>query len=170
MSSSNESGREPPGISSRWPELIVSLVLLGLGVTVIADSLRVGVGWADDGPQSGYFPFYIGLLLAGSSAFIAVRQLVTWARDSEVFAERSQLASVWSIAWPMLAYVAAIKPLGIYVASFLLIVWFMKRHGAWRWPAIVGLAFLVPAVFFVIFEKWFLVLLPKGPLEALLGL
>ena len=32
---------------------------------MVGDSLRVGIGWADDGPRSGYFPFYIGLMLIG---------------------------------------------------------------------------------------------------------
>jgi putative tricarboxylic transport membrane protein len=154
----------------RWPELIVALGLLGLGLVVVKDSLRVGAGWAEDGPQSGYFPFYIGLMLSASAAFIALRQLMHWSGTREAFAEHSQLKSVASIAWPMLVYIALIKPLGIYVASFLLITWFMKRHGSWGWPAVLALAVGVPLVFFVVFEKWFLVLLPKGPLEAALGL
>jgi putative tricarboxylic transport membrane protein len=170
MDNTNETGVEPASVGTRWPELIVGLALLGIGITVVVDSVRVGTGWADDGPRSGYFPFYIGLFLSLAAASIVIRQLLGWARDNPVFAEHTQLKSVWSIAWPMTLYVAAIGFLGIYVSSFLLITWFMKRHGTWGWPSVLALATGVPLAFFLVFEKWFLVLLPKGPLEAALGL
>lgn len=137
---------------------------------VITDSIRVGTGWGDDGPRSGYFPFYIGLALAGSSGFVLLKQLFTWRRDSETFADRSQLASVVSILVPMVIYVGAIALLGIYISSFALILWFMKRHGKYGWPLSVGVSAAVPLLFFLVFERWFLVPLPKGPVEALLGL
>ncbi len=170
MNTPQTPGNEEPGVGTRWPELIVALVLLGLGITVITDSVRVGIGWAEDGPRSGYFPFYIGLFLSLAAASIIIKQLLHWSRDNPTFAAHSQLKSVWSIAWPMTVYVAAIQFLGIYVASFLLIAWFMKRHGTWSWPAVIGLSFAVPAIVFVVFEKGFTVLLPKGPLEAAFGL
>jgi putative tricarboxylic transport membrane protein len=157
-------------VSNRVPELLVSAFLFGLAMLVITDSIRVGTGWADDGPRSGYFPFYIGLALAGSSGFVLLKQLFTWRRDSETFAERGQLASVVSILVPMVIYVGAIAFLGIYLSSFALILWFMKRHGKYGWPLSVGVSAAVPLLFFLVFERWFLVPLPKGPVEALLGL
>jgi len=54
-------------VRTRGPELAVAGFLFAIALLVITDSLRVGIGWADDGPRAGYFPFYIGLLLAGSS-------------------------------------------------------------------------------------------------------
>lgn len=162
-------GDERP-VSNRVPELLVSAFLFGLAMLVITDSIRVGTGWGDDGPRSGYFPFYIGLALAGSSGFVLLKQLFTWRRDSETFADRSQLASVVSILVPMVIYVGAIALLGIYISSFALILWFMKRHGKYGWPLSVGVSAAVPLLFFLVFERWFLVPLPKGPVEALLGL
>jgi hypothetical protein len=157
-------------VSVRWPELIVALVLAGIAVGVIVDSTRVGIGWADDGPQSGYFPFYIGVAMLVSSLWVAIGQLRAWHRSKEVFAERSQLASVWTIAWPMTLYVALIAWLGIYLSSVVLIGWFMLRHGKHH-PAVTAVVALgVPLTFFVVFERWFLVPLPKGPVEAMLGM
>ena len=54
-------------------------------------------------------------------------------------------------------------------ASFALIAYFMKRHGRYGWPLTVAVSIAVPIAFFLLFERWFLVLLPKGPLEAALG-
>jgi len=59
--------------------------------------------------------------------------------------------------------------IGIYVASAVFIGYFMRRVGryAWHLAAIVSVG--VPVALFVLFEIWFLVPLPKGPLEDMLG-
>ena len=157
-------------VGTRWPEVGVALFLMVFAVGVIVDSLRVGTGWGDDGPRSGYFPFYIGVLLLASSGAVLIGALLKWRREDPVFAEREQLKSVAAVAIPMVVYVGGVQWLGIYVASLLLIGFFMRRHGRFGWPATVGVSIGVPVAFFLVFEKWFLVPLPKGPLERLLGL
>ncbi len=166
----NNSPQEPDdSVGVRWPELGVALLLMALALLVIVDSLRVGTGWADDGPRAGYFPFYIGLALLASSGWVALQQLLHW-RTQQVFAQRQQLLSVGSVLLPMTVYVGLIALGGIYVPSALLIAYFMLRHGRHGVPLTAGVALGVPLVFFVVFERWFLVPLPKGPLEALFGL
>jgi len=76
---------------------------------------------------------------------------------------------VWANLGPMAIYVGLIFPLGIYVAPALLIAWFMLPHGKHAVALTVAVALGVPLFFFVVFERWFLVALPKGPLETLLG-
>lgn len=166
MNESNES----PGIATRGFELGVALFLCLVGVLVVTDSLRVGTGWADDGPRSGYFPFYIGCGLVAASAWVAVKQLLRWKAEDPVFATRAELGQVAVVLVPMIVYVAAIAGLGIYVASALLIGWFMRRLGHYGWRLTAAVALGVPLACFAIFERWFLVPLPKGPLESLIGL
>ena len=166
----SEPETESPPVGTRVPELAVALLLMGLAVLVIVDSIRVGTGWSDEGPRSGYFPFYIGLALLVSSGWVALKQLLAWRRDNPAFADRSQLGSVWAVLWPSAVYAAAIAFLGIYLASFTLIAYFMFRHGKHRVALTMGIAAGVPLAFFLVFEKWFLVPLPKGPIEAMLGL
>ncbi len=156
-------------VGTRWPELIVAAVLMVLAALVIIDSLRVGTGWAEDGPRSGYFPFYIGVLLLLSSGSVLVRQLLKWRSEDSQFAERSQIALVIAVLVPMVVYVGLIALLGIYLASFALIAYFMRRHGRYGWPLTGSVAVGVPLFFFIVFERWFLVPLPKGPIENLLG-
>lgn len=160
---------EASDISARGPELGLALFLMALATLVIIDSLRVGVGWSDDGPRSGYFPFYIGSALFASSAWVAIGQLLRW-KTLTAFASRAQISSVWSVLWPMVVYVALIKPLGIYVPSAILIAWFMARHGKHHGLTTAAVSVGVPIVFFLVFERAFKVPLPKGPLEALFGL
>jgi putative tricarboxylic transport membrane protein len=154
-------------VSTRWPELIVAGVLLALASLVMFDSLRSGIGWADDGPQSGYFPFRVGALLALASLTIIVGEVLS--RRTAVFAEREQLGLVVQVFVPMVVYVGLIAVLGIYVASLLLIAYFMRRHGKYGWPLTAAVSVGVPVVFFLVFERWFLVPLIKGPLERLFG-
>ncbi|MFO1329617.1 MAG: tripartite tricarboxylate transporter TctB family protein [Rubrivivax sp.] len=167
MDSNDEQGAE---ISVRWPEVGVAALLMAIALLVIGDSLRVGIGWADDGPRSGYFPFYIGLLLLAASLWTLVGQLLRWRGDRAVFAERSQLKMVLAVLLPMVVYVALVAGLGLYLSSLLLIGYFMRRYGGYGWGAVAAVAAGVPVVVYVVFERWFLVPLPKGPIEPLLGL
>jgi putative tricarboxylic transport membrane protein len=159
----------PAGPSTRWPELCVSAFLLLLAVMVITDSLRVGTGWADDGPRSGYFPFYIGLLLLASSGTVFISTLLRWRQPSTVFATREQLATVFAVLAPMGVYVGGIALLGIYLSSAVLIGYFMRRYGKFAWPITAAVSVGVPLAFFLVFERWFMVPLPKGPIERVLG-
>lgn len=168
----NEIGDRSEGgatIGVRWPELIVAVILQALAVLVIVDSLRVGIGWASDGPRAGYFPFYIGLFLLGASTTIVVKTLLKWREAKQVFAAHSQLKDVLAVLAPMIVYVLLVKFLGIYLPSMLLIGWFMQRHGKFSWLKTVAISVSAPIVFFLVFERWFLVPLPKGPIEHLLG-
>jgi hypothetical protein len=88
----------------------------------------------------------------------------------ELFAEWSQLRQVVSVVIPATIYVFSVPYLGMYVSSGLLIGAFMKWLGRYRWPMVLAIAIGVPIIIFILFERWFLVPLPKGPLEDWLGL
>lgn len=159
-----------PAASLRWPELAVASILMGIALVVVGDSLRVGRGWDESsGPQAGYFPFWIGVLLFLSAGWIVVRTLMRWRALSAPFVMRHEFAGVWAVGWPTIVYVALMPFTGLYVASALLIGWFMKRHGRYGWAATALVSIGVPLVFFLVFERWFLVPLPKGPIERSLG-
>ena len=160
----------PASLGMRWPEVLMAAFMLGVAVLVIIDSRRVGTDWGDDGPKSGYFPFYIGLMLAVASSWILLSQLRRWGSDKAVFAEHQQLRLVMAVFVPMVLYVMLIFGIGIYFASAVLIGYFMLRHGRYRYAITLPVAIGVPLFFYVVFERWFLVMLPKGPIETLLGL
>ena len=166
------------GIREWGPEVAVAAFLMVLGGLVVFDSLRWGAGWADDGPQSGYFPFYIGLMLLGSSGFVLFKAVAAClARGAgapdglltRTFVGREELRLVMCMLVPATLYVVAMGFVGLYAASIVLIAWFMRRHGGFAWLPSLGVSLGVPLTVFVVFERWFLVPLPKGPIEALLG-
>ncbi len=166
MESQND---KPSGPSTRGPELAVAGFLMVLAGLVIVDSIRTGIGWADDGPKSGYFPFRIGLLLLGAAGWVFVNTLLKWREAHALFAEREQLRTVMAMLIPMVVYVGGIAFLGLYVSSLVLIAYFMRRYGKFGWPLTAVVSVGVPLAFFLVFERWFLVPLPKGPIERLLG-
>jgi hypothetical protein len=156
------------GPRQRHVEMGVAAFMLVLGAITIIGSLQVGIGWAAEGPQSGFFPFWIGVLIVATSGFNLVR---AYARPSrKVFAEWGQIAQVLKVVWPMAIYVAAVPWLGIYLASFLLIAGFMRWIGRYGWVLTLVVSLGLQIVTYVTFEKWFLLSLPKGPIEDLLGL
>ena len=154
----------------RSAELAVAGFFFALGAVVIYDSVRLGVGWADDGPRPGYFPFYVGLIICVSALVNAVRALLVPAAKNKTFVETGQLKMVLAVLVPTALYVLAVTWIGIYVSSIAFIAFFMRWLGKYAWWKAAAVGIGAAVVFFVIFEKWFQIPLPKGPLESLLGL
>jgi len=156
--------------SVRAVEIGVAVVVFLFGAVVVIDSYRLGAGWGEDGPRAGYFPFYIGLLICFSSAVIFARGLRDSSLAAKSFVSRDALKKILTVLVPTVVYVALIKFLGFYLAATVYIAYFMWQLGRYPWIKIAPVAVGVSVVFFLIFEVWFQVPLPKGPLEAALGL
>ena len=166
--SNSPHGSGSTGPRQRGVEIGVALFVLALGAITMIGSLKVGIGWGAEGPKSGFFPFWIGLLIVGTSLFNLVR---AYAKPSgKLFAEWVQISQVMKIVWPMVVYVAAVPWLGIYLSSALLIAGFMRWLGRYGWPLTLCISVALPILTYVTFERWFLVPLPKGPIEDWLGL
>ncbi|MET0487762.1 MAG: tripartite tricarboxylate transporter TctB family protein [Candidatus Rokuibacteriota bacterium] len=151
----------------RTADLVTAAVLMLLGGVVIFDSLRLGIGWGTDGPRSGFFPFWLAVLMTATSALIfvqALRRSVT-----RVFVSRAALRPVLSVLGPATAMVVVMQVTGLYVASAIYVAFYMRWIGRHRWPATIAMAVGLSVVTFLVFEEWFLVPMPKGPLEAWLG-
>ena len=155
--------------SSRAVDIATSLVLLALAALLAFDNWRTGMSWDSTGPQAGYFPFYLSLILAASSVYGILKELAARHSESEPFVRREQLRRVLQVLAPTLAFCALMQWLGLYVASFLLIAGFMiwvGRIAVWK-SVVTALVFSV--AMFITFDVAFDVIMPKGPLEALFG-
>jgi hypothetical protein len=157
--------------SVRLWEIVVAGCFLAFGAVVLWDSRRLGSQWASDGPQAGYFPFYVGLIICIASALNLYAAVVKG--DRTPFVLWDQLRMILVVMLPCVAYVALIDNpwfhLGIYVASAIFIAFFMRYLGKYNWPKTVAVSLGTMVVFFLMFEVWFKVPLPKGPLEAAFG-
>ena len=158
----------PAVTSSRTVEIIVSLLLLALAALLGYDNWRTGISWDSTGPQAGYFPFYLCVILAGASLYgivVSLRDRAT----AETFVTRAQLRRVMQVFVPTLLFCLAMQFLGLYVASFLLTAGFMRFIGRIAWWKSLLTAFIFTAAMFVTFDIAFDVIMPKGPLEAAFG-
>src|SRR6185436_19403733 len=114
-----------------------------------------------------YFPFYIGLLLSLSSSVTLVQAKVGGSSDS--FVDWDSFKRVLTVLLPAAVFVLAIPYLGIYVAGALFIAAFMTFIGKYQFLKGLGVGAAVSLAFFLVFQKWFLIQLPIGPLERALG-
>ena len=167
--SESSSGLDETGPRHRVVEIGVALLTIVFGAIVIYGSLQVGINWGVEGPKAGFFPFYIGVIIVGGGVFNLLRTFVDVSPE-KLFASWGQLRQVLSVVVPSTVYVVLVPVLGIYVSSALLLAVFMKWLGRYGWGLVIAISIIVPIIFYFMFEKWFLVPLPKGPVEELLGL
>jgi hypothetical protein len=159
----------PAVAGQRTVETITLAVVLAFALLMAWDNWRTGIGWDSTGPQAGYFPFYVSVILGGACLFGLGLQLRAWQEPDEPFVRRNQFKRVMQVFLPTLFFVPVTQWLGIYVASFALIAGFMYFIGHIKaWKAVIT-AYLFSAVMFVIFEVAFNVVMPKGPLERAFG-
>ena len=166
---SSESGGKP-ALRLRSAEIGLAVFLFALGALVIYDSLRLGMRWAADGPQPGYFPFYLGVFICTACVVTVALALRLPAERNKTFVQIGQLKLVLSVLVPAAVFVALVGYIGIYVAATIFVAFFMRWLGKYPWWKVGAVSVGLSVVLFVIFEIWFLVPLPKGPLERLLGI
>ncbi len=150
-------------------EMIVAVVIFLIGVVMMVDSHRIGMGWAPEGPQAGYFPFRTGAIICISSVVVFLRALFGKHRKQELFVSWDRFKQVLFVLIPAFLYVLVTQFIGIYVASALFIGGFMRVIGKFGWLKIVLVSVITSAMLFWMFEVQFMVPLPKGPLESLFG-
>jgi hypothetical protein len=159
----------PAVTNTRVVDVVVSLLLVVLALTLGYDDWRTGIAWDSTGPEAGYFPFYLSVILAGASLYGVGAAFLSRKEPSETFVTRAQLRRVMAVFVPTLLFCLATQFLGLYVASFLLIAAFMRMVGKIAiWKSLLT-AFLFTAIMFVTFDIAFDVIMPKGPLEAAFG-
>jgi Tripartite tricarboxylate transporter TctB family len=155
------------GISMRAAEIIVALLVFALGAIVVFDSYRLGSKWGSDGPQSGYFPFYVGLLICISSLVTFVQALLTKSEPGELFVTWGPFKLVLTVLIPAAVYVIGVQYVGLYVASAIYIAVFMVWLGKYSWFKSVAVGLAANVSLFLMFEVWFKVPLFKGSLDPL---
>lgn len=163
----NHDAETERGISTRSVEIGVAAAVFALGAVVVIDSLRLGARWAEDGPQAGYFPFYIGAIICLCAGTVLLFEIVGRKDPPKVFVTWGALKRVMQVFGPALVYVLVIQVLGIYIASAAYIAIFMVWLGRYSIVLSGSLGVGVMTAFFLMFEVWFKVPLYKGLLDPL---
>jgi putative tricarboxylic transport membrane protein len=161
----NEGG----SIGNKTMEIVTAFFILVFGAVIMWDSYRIGAGWSAEGPESGSFPFYVGLLIVISAIVTLLNAFRTSAEEAGEFVGHAEFKMVLAVLLPSIVYVAAISYIGIYVASAAFITIFMVWQGKFSVVKSLVVAIPVSVFLFFMFEVWFKIPLPKGPLEAMIG-
>ena len=163
MSEHTNNSNQDSVISVRAMDIVTSILFLALGLTVMIGSLKLGASWGADGPEAGYFPFYISLIIMLSSTVTLYQAvIVNKKKKTESFVEREPFKQVMAVLLPAIVFVLGVQLIGIYVSSALYIAIFMVWLGKYPiWKAI-AVSVGVSVALYLMFEFWFQVPLPHG--------
>lgn len=147
----------------RLAEILTALGFLAIAVIVLLEAVRLGPGWGDAGPRGGFFPFWLGVLLGVCSLVILAGALRDRARlAGKPFIPPGALRQVLTVLLPMAAAFALIEVVGFYVAAALYLIVYIRLTGRQPWALTLAVGVLFPVLTFFVFERWFLIPLPKG--------
>lgn len=170
MSEHANNSKQESAIGTRAMEIITALIFLAVGLTVMIGSIKLGASWGSDGPEAGYFPFYISLIILLSSSVTLYQAVVVDRKKEDTpFVEKEPLRQVMAVLIPAFIFVLFMQLIGIYVSAAAYIIVFMVWLGKYPiWKAVaVGVG--VSVALYMMFEYWFQVPLPHGkwfnPLE-----
>jgi putative tricarboxylic transport membrane protein len=169
MQDASQAGEKRSLLSTRTMEMVVAVLFLVAGGIVMMDSMRIGAGWVDpDGPQAGYFPFRMGAIMSIASVVVLIQAIIARG-PGRTFVDVHALKQVLLVLIPAAVFVVAVNYIGMYVSAAIYIAVFMMYMGGYKWHLSIGIGLAVALVLFFMFDIWFLVPLPKGPLEDMLG-
>ena len=170
MSEHTNNSNQESVISVRMMDIITALLFMAVGLIVMVGSLKLGASWGSDGPEAGYFPFYISLIILLSSAVTLYQAaIVDKKKKTESFVDKESFKQVMAVLLPAVVFVLGVQLIGIYISSVFYIAIFMVWLGKYPiWKAI-AVSVGVSVALYLMFEFWFQVPLPHGswfnPLE-----
>jgi hypothetical protein len=165
MSEHANNSKSESSVGMRAMEIVVAILFLVFGLVVMVGSIKLGSSWGDDGPQAGYFPFYISIIILISSSFTLFQSLILDRKKAyEIFVEKGPFKQVLSVLIPALVFILLLQTIGIYVAATIYISVFMiwlGKYAAWK---AISVGFGVSLAMYMLFEVWFQIPLPSGTL------
>src|SRR5437868_12007913 len=94
----------PPVCGTRSVDVAVYLMLIGLAVLLGYDNWKTGASWEADGPQAGYFPFYLSVLLGAASLYGLADKIFAAKGAGAPFVNREQFVRVMQVFVPTLLF------------------------------------------------------------------
>jgi len=148
----------------RRADTIFALILLAGAGVMVREALRLPIAWTAIGPGAGFFPFWLSVGVAIQGAIILVRSLRVPAPPGREapFIDRGAWPPLLIAFLPMVAVILALGYLGIYLGGALYLAGYMIFVGRHHWTTVILVSVLLPLALFFIFERWFLMPMPKG--------
>jgi len=135
------------------------------------DSIRLGCGWGMSGPRAGFFPFIMSLLVIIGCLIVIAQAIARKGVSSSTkpFIPKGAIKPVLNVIVPAILMVILTEYIGLYIAACLYMAVYMKWIGRHRWSTVILLSIIVPLSTFILFDKLFLVPMPRGILGDMIG-
>ena len=148
----------------RKADIVVALGLMLIGLLALGDAVRLGFGWGMSGPESGFFPFYMGLGIVICTFFTVLRAIKIYKKDGagKPLVPKGGTAQILWVLLPAIGVVLLTELLGLHLATVLYLAFYMGVVGRIPWGKVILLSLLVPLVIYVLFDRIFLIPLPEG--------
>lgn len=160
----SENSNQDSVVSVRTMEIVTALMFIVIGIVVMVGSLKLGAKWGSDGPESGYFPFYISLIILICSSVTLIQSIKAKEQAKETFVEREPFRQVMAVLIPAALFVLGVQLIGIYVAGVVYIAFFMVWLGKYSLMKALPVGLVVGVLLYMMFEYWFQIPLPHGTL------
>ncbi len=149
----------------RKAELLWGVAFLAVAVVVIGESIRLGFGWEEHGPQAGFVPFWLAIIMVVCGGIIIFRGLLMNVRESFFMSRPAMWAMIWVFLTSTLLAIM-IWTLGMYIATVVFAVLFACWLGRHPWYVALGFAIIMALAVFYGMEKGLTIPLPKSPVYA----
>jgi hypothetical protein len=148
----------------RKAEIWVSLAFMLLGILVIADSIRLGFMWGMSGPESGFFPFYLGVGVVISSVIVFYNNFTLYRKEGagKPLMPPGALKPILWVVIPSTAMVLITELVGLHIAAALYLVFYMRVVGKIGWVTTLLVSIISPLTLYITFDMLFLIPLPQG--------
>jgi len=151
-------------MTTKVADIVVAAVLLGLGLIVAWDAYRLGAGWEMGGPQAGFFPMIMAILVVGG-CLIVMRQAVKGTasvKGEKPFILAGGLRPILTVFLPAVAMVLVTEVIGLYLAAMIYLAVYIRLVGGFRWTTVLLISIPIPLIFYWLFDKVFLIPMPMG--------
>jgi putative tricarboxylic transport membrane protein len=148
----------------RKADIVIALLFMAIGLILVFDAVRLGFQWGVTGPESGLFPFYLGLGLIICSLLTLRTIYVKYKKDGydKLLMPEGALKPILWVLIPSTGMVVITEFVGLHIAAGIFLGFYMRTVGKIGWVTTLMVSFLVPLSLYIAFDKLFLVPLPQG--------
>jgi hypothetical protein len=143
------------------PYALVALFLLCCSVITVISSRSYDY-WYSNQPGPGFFPFWLGILLAVLSLILLFLSLKQGSREKIYFPNRAAFKKLGIILGTQLGFVIVINKLGFLITSALFLFTLFACFPKYRNLVNGILSICISALFYLLFQRWLSIPLPSG--------
>lgn len=148
-------------LTIRAAEVVAGAGFVVVAMVVLVETIKLGPGWGRDGPQPGFFPFILAVVIGLGGLGTLVQGLRS--ADSRPFFEvRQEMVDLAQVGIPLALAIASIPFLGLYIMAVLYVGLFTAWYGRFRWYLSFPAGLVLAGTLYWGLERGFLISMPKS--------